>query len=740
MVISSMCAIRMSTTVPPSSPLHTSHLLRRTTFNRLFAIIYAAGILAVIYLHLLNLRHSPTFISAALLIADVVLAFMWTTTTSFRLYPTHREVFPENLEKLLEKKDFPALDIFICTADPYKEPPMNVVNTALSLMAYDYPPEKISVYVSDDGGSELTLFAFVEAAKFAKIWLPFCRENSIVDRCPEAFFRSNDVTLPDTPKIKAMYEKMKMKVESVVDRGSIDAEYLENEDERRVFDKWDGEFTRHHHPAVIQVLIESEQQKDMKGHHMPNLIYVSREKDSAYPHNFKAGALNTLLRVSAVMTNAPIVLTQDCDMYSNDPKTPQRMLCFYADQSIRRDLGYIQFPQRFHGINSADIYASEYKRLYVINPGGMDGLKGPCYVGSGCFFVRRVFFGGPSSPELPEACQLWPDNVVKRPITNHQVLNLAHEVAGSNYENNSTWGSKMGFRYGSLSEDFFTGLHQHCKGWKSIFFHPRRPAFLGDLPITLFDALNQNRRWCIGLLEVVFSNYNPLTFGSKFMGPLMGLAYSHNAFWPIWSIPIIIYSLVPQLALLNHTPIFPQVTDNWFILYAFLFLGANVQDCLDFMLAQGTFQQWWNDQRMWFIRGLSSYLFGFVEFSIKHLGIASKGFHVTSKVVDNEQSKRYNNGIFEFGVPSPMFMPLATVAIVNLVAFVFGILQILKEGDMGGLFGQWFLSCFGLVNSWPIYEAMLWRTDKGKMPRVVSVISTFIGLTFCTLVLLVPNA
>lgn len=57
-------------------------------------------------------------------------------------------------------------------------------------MAYDYPPEKISVYVSDDGGSELTLFAFMEAVNFAKIWLPFCRDNNIMDRCPEAYFSS----------------------------------------------------------------------------------------------------------------------------------------------------------------------------------------------------------------------------------------------------------------------------------------------------------------------------------------------------------------------------------------------------------------------------------------------------------------------------------------------------------------------------------------------------------------------
>lgn len=54
-----------------------------------------------------------------------------------------------------------------------------------------------------------------------------------------------------------MYEKMKMKVESVVDRGSLCAEYITNDEERKAFDKWDKGFTRHHHPTVIQVVFRA---------------------------------------------------------------------------------------------------------------------------------------------------------------------------------------------------------------------------------------------------------------------------------------------------------------------------------------------------------------------------------------------------------------------------------------------------------------------------------------------------
>ncbi|KAI8524611.1 hypothetical protein RHMOL_Rhmol13G0162300 [Rhododendron molle] len=55
-------------------------------------------------------------------------------------------------------------------------------------MAYDYLAKKLSIYVSDDCGSALTMFAFEEAAKFGSHWLPFCRKNSAVERCPKAYF------------------------------------------------------------------------------------------------------------------------------------------------------------------------------------------------------------------------------------------------------------------------------------------------------------------------------------------------------------------------------------------------------------------------------------------------------------------------------------------------------------------------------------------------------------------------
>ncbi|KAI3721482.1 hypothetical protein L2E82_32495 [Cichorium intybus] len=62
--------------------------------------------------------------------------------------------------------------------------------TVLSVMAYDYPPEKLSVYLSDDGGSELTFYALTQAAIFSKHWLPYCRNYKAEPLSPAAYFKS----------------------------------------------------------------------------------------------------------------------------------------------------------------------------------------------------------------------------------------------------------------------------------------------------------------------------------------------------------------------------------------------------------------------------------------------------------------------------------------------------------------------------------------------------------------------
>lgn len=110
-----------------------------------------------------------------------------------------------------DEEKLPRVDVFVCTADPTIEPPTMVVNTVLSVMTYNYPPEKLSIYLSDDGGSEFTFYALLEASHFSKYWLPFCKKFNVEPRSPEAYFKQNfDET--DTTQLAQEWLGIKVKL------------------------------------------------------------------------------------------------------------------------------------------------------------------------------------------------------------------------------------------------------------------------------------------------------------------------------------------------------------------------------------------------------------------------------------------------------------------------------------------------------------------------------------------------
>ncbi|KAH0468360.1 hypothetical protein IEQ34_003393 [Dendrobium chrysotoxum] len=702
--------------------LHTHQIHPRATLNRLHFLLYSLSLLLLLH------HHTTTPSSFLLLLADVFLGFMWLLSQGYRWRPVRRWEFPEHLSKVTDSKDLPALDVFICTADPYKEPPVGVASTALSALAFDYPSDRLSVYVSDDGGSDLTLFAFFEAAKFARCWLPFCRQNGVMERSPEAYFQSGGCDA-EAEEMKVMFESLKERVDCAMEKGYVDLNLVNSPEEKEIFKTWKN-FTRNDHPSVIQVLLESKKDKDITGHPLPNMIYISREKCPTSPHNFKAGALNALLRVSETMTNAPLILTLDCDMCSNDPNAPQRALCYFLDKDFSPNLSFVQFPQRYIGINKNDIYSGEFRRVFILGEQGLDGLQGPNYVGTGSFFSRRSLYSSPPVT-MPSSDEFKVQSCL---LSSELVLLKAHEAASSEYEHGrKEWGSQIGFRYGSLVEDYYTGYRLHCQGWRSVFCNPDRPAFLGEAPKSLVDALSQGKRWFVGLYQVCFSRYCPLLYGSRKISLLAGFCYMYYAAWGCWCIPLIIYGLLPQLALFYGKSLFPKASDPWFFLYAYLFLSTYVQDLIEFMEVGGLIQRWWSEQRMWLIKGITSSTFATLDFILSQIGCSAPGFNLTSKVKKEEENKLYENGKFVFSTASPFFVSMGTIAIVNVISFIFGFIKaVLRVGGLDEMLIQLLLSGFIVTNSWPIYEAMFTRKDGGKMPESVTKASILLStILFC---------
>lgn len=59
-----------------------------------------------------------------------------------------------------------------------------------------------------------------------------------------------------------------------------------------------------------------------------------------------------------MLTNAPYLLNLDCDHYINNSKALRESMCFMMDPLLGKRVCYVQFPQRFDGIDRHDRYAN----------------------------------------------------------------------------------------------------------------------------------------------------------------------------------------------------------------------------------------------------------------------------------------------------------------------------------------------------------------------------------------------
>lgn len=111
-----------------------------------------------------------------------------------------------------EPSQLAAVDIFVSTVDPLKEPPLVTANTVLSILAVDYPVDKVSCYVSDDGAAMLTFEALTETSEFARKWVPFSKKYNIEPRAPEWYFAQKIDYLKDKVQTSFVKDRRAMKV------------------------------------------------------------------------------------------------------------------------------------------------------------------------------------------------------------------------------------------------------------------------------------------------------------------------------------------------------------------------------------------------------------------------------------------------------------------------------------------------------------------------------------------------
>ncbi|EXC33625.1 Cellulose synthase-like protein D4 [Morus notabilis] len=395
-------------------------------------------------------------------VCELWFAFSWLLDQIPKLHPVNRST---DLEVLRDKfdmpspsnptghSDLPGVDLFVSTADPEKEPPLVTANTILSILAVDYPVEKLACYVSDDGGALLTFEAMAEAASFADLWVPFCRKHNIEPRNPESYFslkvdptknKSRPDFVKDRRKIKREYDEFKVRINGLPDSIRRRSDAFNAREDMKMLKHlkesgtdpldapkvpkatwmadgthWPGtwavpasEHAKGDHAGILQVMLKHPSSDPLMGGaddkimdftdvdiRLPMFVYVSREKRPGYDHNKKAGAMNALVRASAILSNGPFILNLDCDHYIYNCKAIREGMCFMMDRG-GENICYIQFPQRFEGIDPSDRYANHNTVFFDGNMRALDGVQGPVYVGTGCMFRRFALYGfDPPQPD-----------------------------------------------------------------------------------------------------------------------------------------------------------------------------------------------------------------------------------------------------------------------------------------------------------------------------------------------------
>ncbi|KAF8412538.1 hypothetical protein HHK36_000526 [Tetracentron sinense] len=791
------------------------------------------------------------------IVCEIWFAFSWLLDQLPKLNPINRATDLSALSDKFDqpspanphgKSDLPGVDIFISTADPEKEPPLVTSNTILSILAVDYPIEKLSCYISDDGGSILTFEAMAEAVNFAEVWVPFCRKHKIHPRNPDSYFSiKSDPTKnkkrPDFVKdrrwIKREYDEFKVKInglpEAIRKRCEAYNSREEKKEQKIAREKnggslptepitvtkatwmtdgthWPGTWysaTADHkkgdHAGILQVMSKVPENDPVYGHpdekvldftdvdiRLPMFAYVSREKRPGYDHNKKAGAMNALVRASAVLSNGPFILNLDCDHYIYNSLAIREGMCFMMDRGGDR-ICYIQFPQRFEGIDPSDRYANHNTVFFDGNMRALDGLQGPVYVGTGCMFRRFALygfhppraneysglFGQIKSPAPHILVQSEEEESDSQPLTGHPDLNLPKKFGNSSiltesipiaefqgrpladhmsvkngrppgalliprspldaptvaeavaviscwYEDKTEWGDRIGWIYGSVTEDVVTGYRMHNRGWRSVYCITKPDAFRGTAPINLTDRLHQVLRWATGSVEIFFSRNNAILASSR-LKFLQRMAYLNVGIYPFTSIFLVVYCFLPALSLFSGHFIVQTLNATFLVYLLTITITLTLLSLLEVKWSGIALEEWWRNEQFWVIGGSSAHLAAVLQGLLKVIAGIEISFTLTSKSTAEDEDDIYAD-LYVVKWTSLFIMPL-TIIVVNLVAVFIGFSRTVYSviPQWSKLLGGAFFSFWVLAHMYPFAKGLMGR--RGRMPTIVYVWSGLVSIT-----------
>ncbi|KAM0971429.1 hypothetical protein ACFX13_019628 [Malus domestica] len=712
-------------------------------------------------------------------ICEIWFAISWILDQFPKWHPIKRETYLDRLSLRYEKEGKPSelasVDIFVSTVDPLKEPPLITANTVLSILAVDYPVEKVACYVSDDGAAMLTFEALSETSEFARKWVPFCKKFSIEPRAPEWYFcqkidylknKVHPAFVRERRAMKREYEEFKVRINGLV---ALAQKVPEDGWTMQDGTPWPGNNVRDH-PGMIQVFLGNNGVHDVEGYELPHLIYVSREKRPGFDHHKKAGAMNALIRVSAIISNAPYILNVDCDHYINNSKAIREAMCFMMDPTSGKKVCYVQFPQRFDGIDHHDRYSNRNVVFFDINMKGLDGIQGPIYVGTGCVFRRQALYGydAPTKKKPPrKTCNCWPKWCCLC------CGSRKNKNAKSKKEKKKKLKQREASKQIHALENIEEGIEELKANKTSTMSQLKLEKKFGQSPVFVASAVLENggipqdvspASLLKEAIQVISCGYEDKTEWGKEVGWIYGSVtediltgfkmHCHGwrsvycipkrpAFkgsapinlsdrlnqvlrWALGSVEIFLSRhcpiCLPAICLLTGKFIVPEISNYASIIFMALFISIAATGILEMQWGGVGIDDWWRNEQFWVIGGASSHLFALFQGLLKVLAGVNTSFTVTSKAADDGAfSELY---IFKW---TSLLIPPTTLLIINIVGVVVGISDAINNGydSWGPLFGRLFFAFWVIVHLYPFLKGLLGKQD--RMPTIVVVWSILLA-------------
>ncbi|KAF0690348.1 Aste57867_18279 [Aphanomyces stellatus] len=424
----------------------------------------------------------------------------------------------------LPKEQWPTVDVFLCH---FSEPVEDSMATMKNILAMQYPPELLHVWICDDGYTK----SVWDANNHFKVTV----NTKNIEQCGDL---RGDVA-------RMMHERV---VGPVQDDASLKAWRRQHSSVREM--KKDGNKGVQRRDCAVGSLSDD---YDYRDRGLPRVTFVGRMKPEE--HHSKAGNINNILFNEGA--DGKYILILDNDMKPH-PKFLLAVIPFFFSEGEAVDGGGRQY--------SDDISWNQV--AYVQTPQYFEDTPQLTEMGDPCGHKNTIFF---------DAVQCGRDGFDSAAFagTNAVFRRQAFDSIG-------------GIQYGTQTEDAYTGNILHGAGWDSVYFRkdfegePKDRIRLceGAVPETVATSLGQRKRWAMGAVQILLmkgdSEVDPDWVPPRVPAPdpkpslafPRKLFFYDSVFYPFGSIPALCYVFIAIYYLCTGSA--PIYTPGQQMLYTFL--------------------------------------------------------------------------------------------------------------------------------------------------------------------------